>query len=178
MFIIALSYLLGSLPLGFISRRYNALRLPPGLISIAADFAKGFLIVLLAPKISALLAGAGLGFSIYPLQNPAQISAAALVSATLGHCFSVYVCGWGGLGVSLVFGGFLVMTPKAAITSLSLLALTLLILRKIRYASLVGAIALPFMVLWRYPEDFVYFWAAAFSALFMVLTHVKFINRP
>ncbi|MBR6462437.1 hypothetical protein IKS73_04775, partial [bacterium] len=94
MLIAVLAYLAGSLPLGFLLRRFNVLRLNGKFVSIAADFSLGLIITALLPKLPQLLSRFGLPSLVYPLSNQAQLRACALIFAVLGHYFSVYVCGW------------------------------------------------------------------------------------
>ena len=117
MLIAVLAYLAGSLPLGFFLRRFNVLRLNGKFVSIAADFTLGILVTALLPKFPQLMSRFGLPSFVYPLGNSAQIGACALIFAVLGHYFSVYVCGWGGLGLALIMGGFLILAPNAALLS-------------------------------------------------------------
>ena len=172
-----LAYLFGSIPLGFLLRRFNILRLPAALVSIGADFFQGLFVAAFFPKAAPLLVKLGLGFLNYPLQNASQLGAAALLAATLGRYFSVYVCGWGGLGTALILGGFLVLAPVAALWSLCVLGFVLLIFRKLRFASLLAGFSLPFFVGYFYRDNFVYLGAAAVLALEIVLTHTNFFSR-
>ena len=177
MLIAVAAYILGSLPLGFLLRRLNVLHLPPKMLSIGADLFLGIAVTFLAPKLILLLSRFGLAVLAYPLANDAQIKACALIFALLGHYFSVYVCGWGGLGTALLLGGFLVLTPYAALLCVALIALVLLMTRRMKYASLAGGIALPFLVCWQYPLDWIYIGASILAAAFLTFTHIRFLRE-
>ncbi|MBO4553695.1 glycerol-3-phosphate acyltransferase [bacterium] len=174
MLIAVLAYLAGSLPLGFFLRRFNVLRLNGKFVSIAADFSLGLLVTALLPKLPQILARFGLPSLVYPLGNEAQMGACALIFAVLGHYFSVYVCGWGGLGLALIMGGFLILTPNAAMLSFAVIALTLLLVRRMKYASIAGALTLPFFVYWQYPLDRIYLGTAVLAAALIAFTHTRF----
>jgi len=177
MLIAVIAYILGSLPLGFLLRRLNALHLPPAMLSVGADLFSGIVITFLAPKLVLLLSRFGLAVLAYPLANEAQIRACALIFALLGHYFSVYVCGWGGLGTALLLGGFLILTPSAALLCLGLIALVLLIFRRMKYASLAGGLSLPFLVYWQYPLDWIYVGTSILAAAFLTFTHIRFLRE-
>lgn len=177
MLLAVLAYLIGSLPLGFLLRRFNVLHVPAAPLSMAADFSTGLAATYFLPKLPYFLARFGLGFLAYPLANEAQLGASVLISAVLGHYFSVYVCGWGGLGPSLIMGGFLVLTPYAALVSFALVGLVLLVTRKMKYASLCGGLSLPFLVRYFYPLDYIYLGAAILCALLLIFTHTSFIRK-
>ena len=176
MLLAVIAYLIGSLPLGFLLRRFNILHIPAALLSIGADFSIGLATTFFLPKLPFMLPGFGLGFLAYPLANEAQLGAAVLLFAALGHYFSVYVCGWGGLGTALIFGGFLVLTPYAALVAFAIVGLVLLVSRKMKYASLAGGLSLPFLVRFFYPLDFIYLGAAIFCTLLLIFTHTSFIR--
>lgn len=171
-----LAYLFGSLPLGFLLRRYNFLRLPAMLLSIGGDFAQGVAVAALCPLLPGLLEPLGLGVLLYPLQNPVQIGAVSLLMAMTGHYFSVYICGWGGLGTALIMGGFLVLTPRETLGALAVFALALLVFRRLRLASLAGGLALPLCIGLGRPDDYVHLAAALLAALVIVLTHTNFLE--
>ncbi|MBR5901275.1 glycerol-3-phosphate acyltransferase [bacterium] len=176
MLLAVIAYLIGSLPLGFLLRRANALHLPAAALSIGADLFLGMAVAALLPKLPLLMSRFGLGFLGYPLANEAQLGACAVIAAALGHYFSVYICGWGGLGTALIMGGFLVLTPYAALWAFAVTGFVLLVTRRMKYASLTGALALPFLVRYFYPLDFIYLGAALICAILLVFTHTSFLR--
>ncbi|MBO7435374.1 glycerol-3-phosphate acyltransferase [bacterium] len=176
MLLAVLAYLIGSLPLGFLLRRANVLHVPSAALSIGADLFIGVAVAAVLPKLPFLLSRFGLGFLGYPLTNEAQLGACAIISAALGHYFSVYICGWGGLGTAIIMGGFLILTPYAALSAFGVTSIVLLFSRRMKYASLAGALALPFLVRFFYPLDFIYLGAALVCALLLVFTHTSFLR--
>ncbi|MBR5624909.1 glycerol-3-phosphate acyltransferase [bacterium] len=176
MLLAVIAYLIGSMPLGFLLRRANVLHVPAAALSISADLFTGVLVAAVLPKLPYLTARFGLGLLAYPLANEAQLGACALICAALGHYFSVYICGWGGLGTALIMGGFLILTPYAALWAFAVTGFVLLVTRRMKYASLAGGLALPFLVRCFYPLDFIYLGAALICALLLVFTHTSFLR--
>ena len=71
-------------------------------------------------------------------------------------------------------GGFLILTPNAALLSFAVIAITMLLVRRMKYASIAGALTLPFFVYWQYPLDRIYLGTAVLAAALIAFTHTRF----
>jgi glycerol-3-phosphate acyltransferase PlsY len=145
-----ISYLLGSIPFGYIMVRFsegkdirsfgsgnigatNVFRRSrlSGVLTLVLDAGKGYLAVLLA------------GW----LGGDARWLAAAAVFAIIGHVFTIWLRFKGGKGVATGCGAYLALSPLALLTTLGVFILILLLTRYISAAS-IGATAL--FPIWAY----------------------------
>ena len=153
--IVAASYLLGSIPTGYLLVRLfrhqdirqagsgnigatNVLRAGGkglGAVTFLLDMLKGC---------SAVWLGALLGGLLLPHCSPYNVEALAALVAVLGHVFPVWLRFRGGRGVSTGFGVFLAATPLAALAAISVFFLVLAISRYVSLASILGAASFPF----------------------------------
>src|SRR5882757_3670310 len=146
---IAIAYLLGSIPFGYLLVRIfrhedvrsigsgnigatNVARSGAkglGVATLILDALKGFTAVIIAQHI-----GAHAGF-------PAayEIAVCAAVAAVVGHCFPVWLGFRGGKGVATALGVFFALVPLT--TVLYLLAVFLIIVLITRYVSLASIVA-------------------------------------
>jgi glycerol-3-phosphate acyltransferase PlsY len=149
-FIPLISYLLGSIPFGYLLVRstegqdirkfgsgnigatnvFRKSRLT-GILTLMLDAGKGYLAVVLAGWLSANM----------------EWQAVAALCAIIGHVFTVWLCFKGGKGVATGCGAFLALSPLAVSTTLVAFVLILLLTRYISAAS-IGATAL--FPLWAY----------------------------
>jgi glycerol-3-phosphate acyltransferase PlsY len=148
------SYLLGSIPVGYLLVRLfrnqdirsvgsgnigatNVMRSGGkglGAATFALDVIKGATAVALAALIAPQLATA---------LHPREVEALAAVVAVLGHMFPVWLRFRGGKGVATGFGVFLVAAPWAALSSIALFFLVLMLTRYVSLASILGAGSFP-----------------------------------
>ena len=184
------SYLLGSIPTGFLLVRIfrhqdirsvgsgnigatNVLRSGGKVLGAATfliDMLKGCCAVWLGALIGALLAPAS------PLRTAQAIAA---LCAVLGHMFPVWLHFRGGKGVATGFGVFLAATPAAALAAISVFFLVLLLSRYVSLASILGSASFPvfawFLVSGPRPAPFI---AAQFAvALLIIAKHHQNIRR-
>jgi acyl phosphate:glycerol-3-phosphate acyltransferase len=151
---IAFSYLLGSIPVGYLLVRLfkkkdirtvgsgnigatNVLRSGGkglGAATFVLDAAKGALA-------SAL--GAWLAASLMPDWPVRNVAALAALCAVLGHMFPVWLRLKGGKGVATGFGVFLVIVPWAALAAIALFAVVFAVTRYVSLASILGAASFP-----------------------------------
>jgi acyl phosphate:glycerol-3-phosphate acyltransferase len=148
------SYLLGSIPTGYLLVRLfrdqdirsvgsgnigatNVLRSGGkglGAATFLLDVLKGAVAVLfaalIAPQFSSVL-------------HPREVEAIAAVVAVLGHMFPIWLSFRGGKGVATGFGVFLVAAPWAALASITLFFLVLMLSRYVSLASILGAGSFP-----------------------------------
>jgi glycerol-3-phosphate acyltransferase PlsY len=151
--ILALSYLLGSIPFGYllvrvfrgedvrrsgsgnigatnVSRRSPAL----GALTLLLDAAKGFAAVQLASTIAHLPA------SDVHLQ---RVMAAASLFAIMGHMFPLWLKFHGGKGVATALGAFLRLAPQAVMVGILIFSVVVVVSRRISLGSIVTAALFP-----------------------------------
>jgi acyl phosphate:glycerol-3-phosphate acyltransferase len=188
--IIALAYLLGSVPTGYLLVKLfrhediraigsgnigatNVLRSGGkglGAATFALDVLKGA---------AAVWLGALLASILLPSLPFRDAQALAAVSAVVGHMFPVWLHFRGGKGVATGFGVFLVAAPLAALSSIALFTLILLLTRYVSLASILGAASFP-MFAWllvRGDKPAPYIAAQVIVALLIILKHHQNIRR-
>jgi glycerol-3-phosphate acyltransferase PlsY len=152
--VIAVGYLLGSIPVGYLLMRIflkqdvrsvgsgnigatNVLRSGGkglGAATFLLDVVKGA---------SAVFIGAQIAMHFEPGAVLRNMQALAALSAVIGHIFPVWLRFKGGKGVATGFGVFLVAAPYAALAAIAVFTLVLLITRYVSLASILGAASFP-----------------------------------
>lgn len=151
--ILALSYLLGSIPFGYLLVRIfhgedvrrsgsgnigatNVSRKSPalGAMTLILDATKGFVAVQLASTISRLSHGE------VHLQRS---MAAACLFAIIGHMFPFWLGFHGGKGVATALGAFLRFAPSAVLVAVVIFIVVVLLSRRISLGSIVTAALFP-----------------------------------
>jgi glycerol-3-phosphate acyltransferase PlsY len=189
--IAVVSYLLGSIPTGYLLIRFfrhedirsigsgnigatNVLRSGGkglGLATFLIDMLKGC---------SAVWLGAWLGSVLVPTALlPREAQAIAALAAVLGHMFTPWLRFKGGKGVATGFGVFLAASPWAALAAISVFLIVVFLTRYVSLASILGALSFPlfawFLISGSKPPLFL---AAEFSvASLIVLKHYQNIGR-
>jgi glycerol-3-phosphate acyltransferase PlsY len=154
--IIAGSYLLGSIPFGYVLVRIvrgedvrltgsgnigatNVSRKSPalGVLTFFLDALKGSASVALAYFLSGL---AGLG------PTPYRLMAVGALCAIVGHVFPVWLRFRGGKGVATGLGSFLLIAPTAALAAAAIFAIVVLAFRFVSLASIFAVAAFPWLV--------------------------------
>jgi len=178
-FLLLFSYLLGSIPSGFILGRLygvdvrrggsgnvgatNVARVvgkKQGLLTLIADVAKGFIPTLLSVT---------LGFS--PV-----VTAVVALAAFLGHLYPVFLKFRGGKGVATTLGIFLALAPLGTACLVALFLLVALLSRVVSLASMVTAGAAPMVFYFlSYPLPVVAL--GSILALFIIMRHRENIQR-
>lgn len=188
--IIAGSYLLGSIPTGYLLVRFirkqdirtvgsgnigatNVLRSGGkglGAATFLLDMLKGCAAVWLGSLAAPVLLPAS------PLRN---VEALAALCAVIGHMFPIWLRFRGGKGVATGFGVFLVAAPAAALAAISVFALVLAVTRYVSLASILGAASFPpFAWLLIHGEKPPFFIAVeATVALLIIVKHYQNIRR-
>jgi glycerol-3-phosphate acyltransferase PlsY len=150
---LAIAYLLGSIPFGYVLVRIfrkqdiratgsgnigatNVARSGAkglGIATLVLDLLKAYLAVVIAMHL-----GAG-------LSSPANFDLAVLagLAAILGHVFPVWLGFRGGKGVASALGVFLALTPKSAACILVVFLIVIVLTRIVSLASIVAAATLP-----------------------------------
>jgi glycerol-3-phosphate acyltransferase PlsY len=156
LFIIAtLSYLLGSIPFGFLLVRTfrgedvrqsgsgnigatNVSRKSPllGALTLVLDALKGSAAVGLAYVLSGRMAGGTM---------PYQAMSLAALFAVLGHIFPVWLKFRGGKGVATGLGSFIVITPKAVLLAAGIFLAVVVVFRYVSLGSVIAVASLPLL---------------------------------
>jgi len=148
---IAFSYLLGSIPFGYLLVHIfmgtdvrasgsgnigatNVARKSPmlGLATLILDAAKGLAAVLLAR-------------TLYGGPDRHLLMAVAALFAVIGHLFPVWLKFRGGKGVATSLGAFMLLTPKSIACMLLLFLVLALAFRYVSLGSVAAAAAFPFL---------------------------------
>jgi glycerol-3-phosphate acyltransferase PlsY len=152
--IVVLAYLFGSIPTGYLLvrlfRHEDIRSIGSGNIgatNVLRSGGKGlgaatFLLDVLK-GCAAVWLGALLASKLIPDLPFRDAQAIAAVSAVMGNMFPVWLRFRGGKGVSTGFGVFLMAAPLAALASIGLFALVLLVSRYVSLASILGAASFP-----------------------------------
>ena len=186
--IAATSYLLGSVPFGYLLVRIfrgedvrksgsgnigatNVSRKSPalGILTLLLDATKGSAAVLLASFISRRFGGP---------QTNALLSMAAFV-AVLGHMFPVWLRFHGGKGVATALGSFAIIAPTAVLLAAGVFFLVLLLSRYVSLAS-IAAVAIFPLIQWLrhgYGQPWPALAFMALTSLFIVIKHHENIRR-
>ena len=152
--IAAVSYLLGSIPVGYLLirifrdqdiRSFGSGNI--GATNVLRSGGKGlgaatFLLDVLK-GCSAVWLGALLGTLLMPGAPVRTAQAIAALAAVLGHMFPVWLNFRGGKGVATGFGVFLVAAPWAALAAIGVFFIVLFLSRYVSLASVLGAGCFP-----------------------------------
>ncbi len=189
-----ISYLLGSIPFGYLLVRIfrgedirqtgsgnigatNVARSGAkglGIATLALDALKGALAVVLA----SVLAGSKYNLCGDLACVPAlRLMAWAALFAVLGHVFPVWLRFKGGKGVATALGVFCVLFPKAILVALAIFILVVVITRYVSLGSILGAIAFPVVAYFLQHPDWLSLLLASGVSLVIVLKHHQNIGR-
>jgi len=188
--IAAASFLLGSIPTGYllfrIFRKQDIRSVGSGNIgatNVLRSGSKGlaaatFLLDVLKGCASVWL-GAALGAVLAPTLAPRNAEALAALCAVLGHMFTPWLRFKGGKGVATGFGVFLVAAPLAALAAITLFAVIFALSRYVSLGSILAAASFPifawYMVKGDRPAFFIAVQAAV--ALLIIVRHHQNIRR-
>jgi glycerol-3-phosphate acyltransferase PlsY len=192
--IAAASYLLGSIPTGYLLVRIfrhqdiravgsgnigatNVLRSGGKGLGAATFFLDMF------KGCTAVWLGGFLGAMLLPSTPLRTAQALAALVAVLGHMFPVWLRFKGGKGVATGFGVFLVAAPWAALAAISVFFIVLFLSRYVSLASILGAASFPFFA-WYFnrtqtgPHPTPFFIAVQCAvALLIIVKHHQNIRR-
>ena len=187
-FTLVTSYLLGSLPFGYLLVRIfrgedvrqsgsgnigatNVSRTSPalGALTLLLDTAKGFFAVQIAA------AYAGFGASDVRIH---RLMAASALFAVIGHMFPVWLGFRGGKGVATALGAFVRLAPVATLVAIAIFVLTVLVSRRISLGSIVTAALFPTIVwLLNLSRDPLVLLLIGTTALLIIIRHYQNILR-
>jgi len=179
--VIALAYLIGSIPFSFLVARAfgvrdvrsvgsgnvgatNVLRSagkPAGAAALGLDVAKGALAVALAGRL---------------LPDQPVLPAVAAAAAVIGHIYPVWLRFRGGKGVATGLGAFAVLEPVAALIALPIFGLTVAITGFASLGSVAGAASLALLsFVFRGPDAVAI--AALLTAVLVLVRHRSNLER-
>ena len=194
----AVSYLLGSIPFGYLLVlifRGEDIRLTGsgniGATNVARSGAKGLGIATLAldalkGALAVYIAGLLVGskypscqdhLDLYFCMPVLRVKAEAALFAVLGHVFPVWLRFKGGKGVATALGVFCVLFPKAILLALAIFILVVAITRYVSLGSILGAIAFPVAAYFLQSTDAVSLLLASAVSLIVILKHHQNIGR-
>jgi len=206
-FLVAVSYLLGSIPFGYLlvkMFRGEDIRLSGsgniGATNVARSGAKGLgIITLVLDALKGLLAVAHashwahthLQHADIRLQHPdlgSHAMAIAALSAVVGHIFPVWLKFKGGKGVATALGVFILLFPKALVVSLIIFILCVALSRYVSLGSILATISLPIAAYFledsahqnhdvHWPVDWATFLPVCITALLVIAKHHENIRR-
>lgn len=192
--ILAASYLLGSIPFGYLLVRIfhgedvrqsgsgnigatNVARKSPalGIVTLGLDALKGTAAVWLSSQILARSLHASIDFADFP-----QLSLAALF-AVLGHMFPLWLGFRGGKGVATSLGAFAPLAPLEILTALGVFLLVTFVSRYVSLGSITAAASFPFIA-WgwfrgQYRNPLARVLPIAVASVFIILKHHQNIGR-
>ncbi len=162
-----LSYVLGSIPTGYIAGKvlagvdlrnvgsgnmgttnvYRSLGWMPALLVFAVDASKGFLPVVFFPR---LVMKPGANDFVFVLICQILLGLMAIA----GHIWSLFLSFKGGKGVGTAFGVFLGLAPFASLLSLAIWAIVVLSAGIVSLASLCAAVSFPIFLIFTESEIF------------------------
>jgi len=182
LFIATLSYLLGSIPFGYLLVRIfrgedvrqsgsgnigatNVSRKSPalGALTLLLDALKGTAAVALAYRLSDGMTGP---------THPDQAMSMAALFAVLGHIFPVWLKFRGGKGVATGLGSFILIAPKSVLVAAAIFIAALTISRYVSLASILAVASFPLLV-----YAFRTYRSAPITLAFMTITSLLIIAR-
>lgn len=201
--VVAISYLLGSIPFGFLLVRLfrgedvrrsgsgnigatNVSRKSPalGALTLLLDAIKGSAAVVIAIALSpAIFRNPHLthvpGRQILSISMVMIWAATAALFAILGHMFPAWLNFRGGKGVATGLGSFAVIAPKSVLISAGIFLLVVLVLRYVSLASILAVAAFPVAV--HFTHEYARSWPALalmwLASLLIVAKHHENIRR-
>ena len=177
------SYLLGSIPFGFILLRIfrgqdvrrtgsgnigatNVARSSPtlGLVTLILDALKG-------------VAAVELARAFFPGRN--VLAGVAALFAILGHMFPVWLKFRGGKGVATGLGSFAILAPKTILVMVGVFVAVVLVFRRVSLGSIVAVALFPFLawLLHDYDNSPQILGLMAIASIFIVARHHQNIRR-
>lgn len=179
----ACSYLLGSIPFGFILVRIfrgqdvrltgsgnigatNVARSSPalGIFTLLLDALKG-------------LAAVALTRALFPGRN--TLTGVAALFAILGHMFPLWLKFRGGKGVATALGSFAILAPKPLLVALAIFVVVVLLFRHVSLGSILAVALFPLLawLMHDYAASSQMLALMAVASIFIVAKHYQNIRR-
>jgi len=191
--VVAVSYLIGAIPMGYIvARAWRGIDIRDygsgsiGATNVLRTLGRGpFMIVLIADALKGYIPTLATWyiFQDQGTQTAHALQVAAGIAAVIGHDFPVYIHFRGGRGVATSFGVFAALAMPLAV---GLVAVGLFIVLAVRYMSVMSLITVPLgalvlFVLAVVPGGDVYTWTkvifGVFATAIVFATHIPNIRR-
>ena len=172
--VIFLSFLMGSVPFGFIVgklkgvdvRNYGSGNIGATNVSRVLGKKYGVLVLFLDALKGAL-----------PVLFAGKYGVLAGISAILGHCFSPFLKFRGGKGVATALGAFLVISPKVTALAFLIFVFIFTLTRYVSLSSITAAASYPLLFSHFENPDSASFILVSLAALVIVLKHHSNIKR-
>lgn len=149
---IPITYLLGSIPFGYLlvrTFRKQDIRTTGsgniGATNVARSGAKGLAIATLILDLGKGYLAVWIAYRLDP--DNADLAMAAAISAVLGHIFPVWLGFRGGKGVATALGVFIAISPILALCLVAVFIVVFSITRYVSLASILACVAVPFFEL-------------------------------
>lgn len=197
--IVVFSYLLGSIPFGYLLMRVfrgvdvrttgsgnigatNVARTGSkglALATLLLDGCKGYFAVLLASHLVNIDSTDLVGFLFIGRLTTALCAMAAFF-AIIGHMFPIWLRFKGGKGVATAAGAFLALAPRAFLFALAAFVLVVALTRYVSLGSIVAAVSFPIFFFLTAPPvrtNYAVIFFTAFSSLLIIIRHKDNIRR-
>jgi len=191
--IAAVSYLLGSIPFGYLLVRVfrgedirqtgsgnigatNVARSGAkglGIATLALDALKGAVAVVLSSYIASAFNVCVHG----PCVAARNLAATAALFAVLGHVFPVWLRFKGGKGVATALGVFCVLFPRSILLALAVFIIVVAVTRYVSLGSILGAMVFPIAACFLQNADWLSLLLASSVSLIVILKHHQNISR-
>jgi glycerol-3-phosphate acyltransferase PlsY len=185
--ILAIAYLLGSIPFGYllvrIFRKEDIRTTGSGNIgatNVARSGGKGLGILTLLLDLLKAVAAIVIAAHFAPGSPgfPSDLAVAAGIAAVLGHVFPVWLGFKGGKGVASALGVFIAIAPLAALCALGVFIVVFAITRYVSLASILAAAMMPlFCMLWMPDRSPIFVGGIIFVSLLVIAKHHANIAR-
>jgi len=127
-------------------------------ITLIIDVCKGFLAVFIGAYFTSYAGAFVMNQTMY----------LCAVGVVLGHIWPIFFRFKGGKGIATAFGAILAVNWMVALIALAIVALGVLVSRRMSFGSLLGALALPFLCIY---FEFDFLMGSFFLAVLVIHTH-------
>jgi glycerol-3-phosphate acyltransferase PlsY len=184
---VAVGYLLGSLPFGYLVARAKGVSIfevgskSSGATNVVRVLGKGpgyfvFFLDVLKGVAAVAIPWENIIKSFFTDDQAILLHVAGLVGAIIGHSFSCFIKFRGGKGVATATGGFLVLLPIATLIAGAVWIMVFYASRYVSLASIIAAIALPAAAFFLHEPPLLQ-WFALLIAVLVILRHRANIVR-
>lgn len=177
---ILIGYLIGSIPTAYIIvkivKHKDIRNIDVGNVGAAATIRQAGIL----PGLIVAFIDIGKGATAILIANALSLSEIWVLctgcSVFIGHCFPVYIGFRGGQGVATVIGIFIVLAPYVTLIMLGLIAIALIIIKRVFPSICIVAIFLPLLIfLFKYPIYLLIF--SLVITIFMIIRNLRGISK-